>query len=97
MPGFDEDTFPFCISYGRPIFNLINVKDGSIAGELVKGVKEIHYSGQQAAILKSDCIDPKDKNHPYPISMHFATKIKSLDGKKRIEQWHCLTLKNDFK
>ena len=96
MPGFDKDDFPFCVTHVSPTFNLINVKDVTI-GELIKSVREVHYQGQQAAVLKSDCIDPADKDYPYPISMHFATKPNSIDGKKRIESWHCKTFKSDFK
>ena len=30
MPGFDEETFPFCITHGNQTFNLINMKQGSM-------------------------------------------------------------------
>ena len=43
MPGFDEETFPFCISHGSPSFNLINVK--KFSNEVLIHAPERHYYG----------------------------------------------------
>ena len=52
MPGFDEETFPFCITQGAQSFNLINVKH-EFTEVLVKANRSGRY-GQQAAVFKDE-------------------------------------------
>ena len=95
LPGFDDDTFPFCISHGSPTFNVINVKEGY--NDVLVKAPEKHYYGQQAAVFKSVSeSDKEDEHYPYPVSMHFATRLISEEG-KRTTNWHCLQFKRDFK
>ena len=86
MPGFDLENFPFVISYGNPMFNLINVKTAS-SDILVNGVPSEYFPGQQAVAFISDSKEG-DKQYPYPINMHFASSFMTEDG-KRLENWHC--------
>ena len=49
MPGFDLETFPFCVTHGSPTYNLINVKEGY--SDILTESKTM-YKGQPAAILR---------------------------------------------
>ena len=89
MPGFDINTFPFCISQGSPTFNLINVKEG-YNDILIKDTQK-HKYGQQAGFLM-----PDNDSNAYPVSLHFVNRLISSKG-LRTSRWHSIKFMKDFK
>ena len=77
------------MSHGIPTFDLINLK--KLYNEALIKSSNSHLFGQQAAVFKND-----SEKGEYPMSMHFASKELSEDGKTTI-RWHRLQFKKDFK
>ena len=86
LPNFDQIDFPFIVTSGYRLYNMINIKNGRMI-PLIEGSATCSFGQQPAFFIERE----KEKM----FEMHFTTV--NLNTNNKYEQnWHVMYFREDF-
>ena len=85
LPSFQDETFPFFLSYGEESFDLVNLKNGRVESLICGSASNIF--GQQAAFFMTRGVGK--------FELNFCTTRHTADGRYE-HNWYKMPFNPDF-